>query len=212
MRIEKPVVYFIIGVAVFSIATGSFLKVNGLRNQMISLETGLSRQYADNQNALSNYILGYTEQLGIADRQAEQLDRVLQDAVRGRYERDYPGKAGQALFSAIAEAYPEIDLDSYDKILDFIQAQRSAFKHQQTRLLDQIRNYESFRQQGLIDSNLITLLGYPGETLEVTVGGQTLTGEQALEKMNQIVLDDTTVGAFNTGKMAPLGLPSAQTR
>lgn len=203
MFIDRNTRLIVIAIALVACISGPVIKLNGLRNQVIFLETHLTAQYKTNQATLAAYTSGYAEQLGIADRQANQLSLILVNAVKGRYDEGTSGAPSGELFSAVKEAYPDISLASYDKMLDFIQAQREEFKKSQSRLLDQIRNYNTFRQRGLIDSALVRLYA-PGENLKVTLDGKTYTGAEALEKMNNIVLDDTSIKAFATGTMPAL--------
>lgn len=208
MALEPGVKRFAICAIVALVLVSSFVKVNGVRGQMIRLETGISTQYLVNQNQLSSYVLGYSEQVGIADRQATQLKAILTDAIKGRYDGKVTAQGQPALYSAIKEAYPEVDLNSYDKILTFIQANREAFRSQQQILLDKVRNYKSYRNGDIIDSFLVGLLGFPSNQLTAKVEGTTLYGDAALDKIEQIVTDDTTRASFASGSMKPLTAPA----
>lgn len=186
-------------------------KVNNFRGQVIARETALSAHYQNDQNQLSSYVLGYSEQVSIADRQAEQLRRILTDAIKGRYDGKVD-KAGQpALYSAIKEAYPKIDLKSYDKILLFVQANREAFRSQQQILLDMVRNYKSYSEGDIINSFIIHQLGFPSSHLSAEIGGTKLLGTEALNQIEQIVTDDTTRASFTSGSMKPLAPSGAPT-
>jgi hypothetical protein len=210
MSIEPGIKRLAIGATLALLLVGGFVKVNSVRSQMISLEVGISTQYVVNQNQLSSYVLGYSEQVGIADRQAQQLRVILTDAVKGRYDGKVNAQGQPALYSAIKEAYPKVDLATYDKIIVFIQANREAFRGQQQILLDKVRNYKSFRNGDIIDSLLVGVLGFPSNQLTAKVEGQTLYGDAALNKIEQIVIDDTTRTSFSTGSMKPLTATPAQ--
>lgn len=223
MKIDSGVKTIAIAASLALLLIGSFAKVNTLRSQMVSLELGISAQYKNNQNQLSSYVLAYSEQVSIADRQAEQqrriladlkaerLRRVLTEAIKGSYDGKVD-KAGQpALFSAIKEAYPEVDLATYDKILLFVQANREAFRSQQQILLDKIRNYKSYSEGDIINSFIIHQLGFPSEHLSAEIGDKKLFGAEALNQIEQIVTDDTTRAAFASGSMKPLTPSGAPT-
>jgi hypothetical protein len=211
MQIDSGVRKIAIASTLALLLLSGFAKVNTLRSQMVSLELGISAQYKNNQNQLSSYVLGYSEQVSIADRQAEQLRRILTDAIKGRYDGKVD-KAGQpALYSAIKEAYPKIDLKSYDKILLFVQANREAFRSQQQILLDMVRNYKSYSEGDIINSFIIHQLGFPSSHLSAEIGGTKLLGTEALNQIEQIVTDDTTRASFTSGSMKPLAPSGAPT-
>jgi hypothetical protein len=211
MKIDSGVKTIAIAASLALLLFGSFAKVNTLRSQMVSLELGISAQYKNNQNQLSSYVLGYSEQVSIADRQAEQLRRILTDAIKGRYDGKVD-KAGQpALYSAIKEAYPKVDLASYDKILLFVQANRESFRSQQQILLDKVRNYKSYSEGDIINSFIIHQLGFPSNHLSAEIGDKKLFGAEALAQIEQIVTDDTTRASFASGSMKPLTPSGAAT-
>lgn len=193
------------------LGAGGLVYVNGVRNEVIRQETQLSAEYLDNQNVLSAYVTAFYEQVGIADRKSDQLDRIITDAIKGRYQGDTSAQpGGGALFSAIQEAYPQIDLSTYDKIQDFIVKSRGEFKGEQTQLLKLVEAYQNYLNQGLLKSIVINFLGYPSDNLTARVDGRVIKGDAALEQIQQIVLDDNTSKAFGTGKMNPLSVPPLQ--
>lgn len=210
----KKHVKWLIGVGVLLILViVLFSTFNGIRNTGVDKETALSAQYLDNQNELSTYISKFYEQIGIADRKSEQLNRILEDAVKGRYDNDLqaatPGESGGALISAIVEAYPDLSgLDSYDKVLDTISAGREAYKQKQTKLLDMLRNYDKWREQGLIHNVLVNIAGYPSDNLKARLGSKVVTGQAALDQMYMIVLTSQAAEAYETGELDPLEAPS----
>ena len=186
--------------------------INGTRDEGIRKTSALEAQYSDNQNELSSYILKFNESLGIADRQNSKLNEVLLDAVKGRYDNDgslNPGTGGQ-LFSAITEAYPDLSANSeaYMKVQDLIVSGRDAYKNKQTKLLDMVRDYDVWLQSDFLKSSVIKSLGFPGDYLEVKVGGQTLRGQDALDQIASIVLTKDAQEAYETGTMDPLITPT----
>lgn len=207
--------FIIVGVLalVVIIIGGSFYgTVNNLRNAGIAKEAQLVAEYKNNQNILSTYIVTFNETLGIADRQSEKLNDILLDAVKGRYDNDtslQPGTGGQ-MFSAITEAYPDLTATSevYSKVLDQVNAGRSEYKNAQSKLLDLIRDYNTWLETGFIESAIIGNLGFPGDNLRVTDNGQTYTGQAALDRIERIVLTQEAVDAYETGTMEPLITPS----
>jgi hypothetical protein len=185
-------------------------KVNNFRGQVIARETALSAHYQNDQNQLSSYVLGFSEQTGIADRQAQQLRTILTDAVKGRYDGKLSAaQVGQGtLFSAISEAYPNIDLKSYDKIVDYIQKSREEFRQKQESLLADVAGYENLLYGDLINNLLTNILGAPTRQLQARIGKNVFYGEAALAQIKTIVTDSTTSQAFEDGEMKPLAAPA----
>lgn len=185
---------------------GVWAKINGIRNEAIYKETQLSAEYRVNQNHLSSFISEFHETVGIADRKTDQLDRVLMDAVKGRYGEDGFTTNG-ALFTALREAYPDLQgLNIYDQILSTIRAGRTDFKNRQDKLLDELRDYDAWRAQGILRSIALGNF-FPSRHLEARFGSQIFYGQEAEEKMKDIVLVQEATDAYTTGRMAPLQAP-----
>lgn len=183
---------------------------NGIVKDGVKRETALSAAYLDNQNELSKFISGFHEQFGIAEAKSEKLDEILSNAVKGRYESGssaaVPGAAGNtALFSAMVEAYPDLSgLDSYDRVMDYVAAGRESYKQHQTKLLDMIREYDTWRRSGIIHRQLVKVAGFPSSDLRAQVGELVVKGDEALEQMRVIVTVDDAKTAYTTGTMEPL--------
>ena len=182
--------------------------VNGVRNELVRQETALNAQYQDNQNELANYETSFYEQTGLANLKSEKMDKIISDAVKGRYE----GKDGQAVergqggafFSAMVEAYPDLkgQLDVYDKVISFVSAGREAYKAKQSKQLDMIRAYESYRNTGIVRSWAVAKAGYP--SLRAQIGEKVVRDEDALGQMELIDTTEATNTAYQTGKMKAL--------
>lgn len=191
---------------------GGYAKVNGFRGQVIAAETRLSADYQNDQNQLSSYVLGFGEQVGIADREAQQLRRVLTDAVKGRYDGKMSAvQIGQgSLFSAISEAYPNVDLTTYNDIVGYIQVSREAFRAKQESLLSRVAAYEVLLRGDLFNSLLAGVLRLPTRNLQAAIGNDVVFGEAALARIKTIVIDSTTSDSFGSGTMKPLSAPALQ--
>jgi hypothetical protein len=184
--------------------------VNSMRNEGIRMETNLSAQYLDNQNELSSFKSSFYEQVGVANLKSDKLDQIIEDAVKGRYEGKMEPGTGGSMFSAITEAYPDLkgQLDLYDRIVDFVRAGREAYKQKQTKLIDMLRVYDYWRQEGLIKSMFLGNF-FPSQALKARIGGNVQSGPQALEQMYIIVLTSDAKKAFETGTDEPMQLPGA---
>lgn len=189
---------------------GAYTTVNNIWNEGLAQERQLTSQYLDNQNELSAYISGFYEMVGLAQAQSDVLDQILLDAVKGRY--DEGGFAVDSpMFTAVVEAYPEAGaaelLSNWGKIQDYVRAGRERYKAKQSKLLDQLRVYDTWRQTGLIRRSIVQILGFPSQNLEARVGDLVLTGQMARVKMYQIVLTSEAIEAYETGVMEPLEVP-----
>jgi len=189
----------------------TYSTANGLYNTGVQQEQRLDAQYLDNQNYLSQYILGFHEQVGIAQASTTALDQVLSDAVKGRYENTSAGGGYQVnspFFNAIVEAYPEKStaqlVASWQKIQDYISSGREGYRNTQSKLLDMLRVYDTWRNSGIIQSVIVRILGYPSNRLIARIGENNLYGQAALDKMYQIVLTKEGLDAYNNGVQNPL--------
>lgn len=181
--------------------------VNGLWNTGIAHEKQLTAQYLDNQNYLSAYISGFYEQVSVAEVQSDVLNAVLLDAVKGRYD-DGGLTVNSPVFAAIVEAYPEAGLsqlmENWGKIQDYISAGREGYRAVQSKLLDELRAYDTWRETGLIKRGIVRILGFPSSGLEARIGETVMTGDLARQQMYQIVLTEQARDAYKSGTMQPL--------
>lgn len=177
---------------------------NNARNGVISRESALTAQYANNQNELSAYVSTVKESMGVANVSAESVNTIISNAIQGRYSDENGGVVnGEAHFvvNAVAEAYPDVNLTvvNYQNVQVAISSGREAFKNQQAKLLDMIREYDTWRQSGIIHSVIVSWVGAPTDGLKAKVGGEVLTGQAALDKMQSLVLSDDAIKSFETG-------------
>ena len=207
MNIGKGLIAAGVSVGVVLILVlGLYGKFNGINKDGVKRETALSAQYQDNQNELSKFQSGFYEMLGVADAKSAKMDQILSDAVKGRYDKgSTAAPTGGQLISAMVEAYPDLKgLDVYDKILDYVSAGRESYKQQQSKLLDMIREYDTWRRSGLIHKQLVNMSGFPSEDLRAQIGTKAVTGQLALEQMRLIVTTSSTQQAYTTGTMEPM--------
>ncbi len=172
-------------------------------NAGIKIEIALSAQYQKNQNQLDATTKKIVESVGVANLKSEKFRQIISDAVKGRYEGKMQPGTGGAMFSAIQEAYPQLDLAIYDKIVDLIASEREAFKQTQDKLLTEVQNYKEWKSTGIIRQWFVAKY-FPSGNLEARIGTKVYTGAAALEQIQLIVTSQGTDDAFNTGKQDPL--------
>jgi hypothetical protein len=191
-------------------AVSLFGYANSVQKAGVNMEQGLNTQYQVDQLDLDTGIKEIKESIGIANIQNDKLDKVLSDAVRGRYEGNSSAQPGKGqLFSAIQEAYPNVDVSVYNRIIDKEFAFREHFKQEQIIFRDQLRAYDVWRTEGLIKPILVRMLGYPSQNLEARIGFQTWHGVEALDHMKVLVTSGETDTSFQTGHEEPIDLPGA---
>ena len=198
-------VFFLIIIVLYGTA-------NGIYNVGVQYEQQLNKEYVDAQNYLSTYISGFTEQTGVARVAGDQLDKVLLDAVKGRYENTSAGGGYQVnspFFNALVEAYPEAStaqlVKLWENVQTYVAGGREGYRNKQSKLLDELRVYETWRLSGLVNRVFVGILGFPSQNLVAQIGeDRSIRGAAALDKMNQIVLTSSTLDAYNNGTLDPL--------
>jgi hypothetical protein len=203
----------LLAIACVTVGVGTILYFN-VYNTDLDFATRLSTQYLMNQNDLSEFISGYHEQFGVYEYTLDGIEDYMVDAVKGRYDiRDASGSPtgqldAQMFVNVIVEAYPQTDgiTQIAQRLMDYIQTQRAEFKNNQDKLLDMLRAYDRWRL-GMPQTIFLRLMGKPDENLKARIGDKVYTGQDALEKMYQIVLTKEALGAFESGTMEPLRPP-----
>lgn len=182
-----------------------FAMYNNARNGVIARESALSAQYLDNQNQLSAYINTVKESMGVANTATEAVDTIIGNAIKGRYaDESSAGGTVEAntMVQAVFEAYPDLQgvTINYGNVQNAIIGGREAFKNHQAKLLDMIREYDTWRKSGIIHSMIVSWVGAPTDDLVAVVGEKRLTGSEALEEMRSVVLSLDAQNAFATGE------------
>lgn len=200
-----------LGVAAVVVVVGLWFygHMNSLRSESVQREAQLSAQYLSNQNYLSSYVAGFYEQLGVVQYKSEKLDQILTDYAKGRrFGAD--GQSERAAFiNAVAEAVPDLKgLDIADRMMDYVAAGREGYRASQDKLLDMLRAYDTWRNDGFVQSWMVEhMLGVPSKRLEARIGDRMIVGADARNKMYQIVLASDAKKAYESGVMDPLQVP-----
>lgn len=174
--------------------------VNSVRAQGIQYEQTLTARFSANQATLDALVVGVREQVHIQGLAGEQLEQFIRSALEGRYGDD-GFDTNSAMFLAVSEAYPDVNelAINWRLIQQYIADNRAVFRGVQEVLLDQIRAYDTWRNEDLLRSQVVRLLGFPSDNLRATVGDTQVTGEMALMVMRRLVLSGETRDAFSTG-------------
>lgn len=191
------------------IVLSTFSWINGLQVGDTQREVALSRQYESLKTGLDAFLSTAREQAGVTKAQSAAFDKIMLDAVQGRYDKN--GKptganpTGGSLFSAIAEAYPNLDTlnSSYSRILDTISSGRTSFSNNQQKLQDELREYDQWRKSGIIHSWAVShITGAPTHNLVVN-NGTPQYGQTAYGVMTHVIVSSQTSQSFQSGKLQP---------
>lgn len=125
-------------------------------------ESQLEATYDNNRQILGQYTLKVKEAASVPTMATEDLQKVMQSALEGRYGENGSG----AVMQWIKESYPgQVDPELYRKLQSIIEAGRTEFKDNQTKLLDQKRVYTN--NLGYVWSGFwLKLAGYPKVNLD----------------------------------------------
>lgn len=167
-----------------------FLIQNSVTNDGNKKQEDLIVYYNDTENVLSDCLVKTKQSIGATEAQTDALDRVITDAVRGRYTEGstaVPGE-GNPLFSAIVEQYPDTAglSKSFQDVLVVINGCRSDFRDSQAKLQANIAAFNKWRTGSL---TVRTFGGeYPTNALEINFEDGTLSGKAALAQMRKLVV------------------------
>ncbi|HEY9712433.1 MAG TPA: hypothetical protein V6C72_03125 [Chroococcales cyanobacterium] len=180
---------------------------NSVQTEGVRLEQGLNAQYNSNRADLGGYVSGLYEQIGVANLKSAKMDQIISDAVKGRYDGNMkPGNTG-SMFSAITEAYPNIDLSVYDRIVDYIKAKRDSYAADQAKMQTMLQAYDTWRLSGFPHSMIVGWIGFPSQNLLAFDGKTELHGAAAEDQMRRVIVPSSVNNAYNTGVQDPLPIP-----
>lgn len=155
MKIVAVIGGIFIGLLILVAATcaGSYISAN---NYGASIEAQLKAERSNNQNILATYYQKIKEAAQVPDMYVEDLKKVTEAAIQGRYGAN----GSKAVFQWLKEQNPQLDSKIYVKLQQIIESGRDEFKNGQTKMLDVKRQYEA--QQGFFWRGLwLRIAGYP---------------------------------------------------
>ncbi|MFN8554656.1 MAG: hypothetical protein U0103_24560 [Candidatus Obscuribacterales bacterium] len=198
-----------LGAVALVLAAGvwAFLTYQGVMNEGLRQEKQIVSLNNSNTIELNQYVASLKEQVGIANVKSAALDKVLKDALSARYNPTQmadPNAKG-SFYSAMHEAYPNIDLSLYDKILDFVKAKREGYavlQKQMQKLLEEFDVWRGSFPNSIFTGNL------PDHWLKVQDNdGNMLEGQKALDYLNTISQPN---GSNNGGGQNAVTIPGLE--
>ncbi len=187
MKINNKVIGGIIaGVAVLALIIGIVTIKAHVYNAGLVKEKQIVELNNNNTIQLNQYVASLKEQVGIANVKSNALDKILKDAVSARYnptQMSDPSSKG-SFYSAMHEAYPNIDVSVYDQIITFVQGQRQDYALLQKQLQSMLADFDTWR--GSFPNSLFAG-GFPDHWLVVSDdNGNRIDGQKALDYLNTI--------------------------
>lgn len=193
-------------IALFAMyAIGTYTKV---RNDGRQREIALSAQWNSMQADYGQFRTGFYDQISIAREKRDAMNKILNEAVAGRYDKGQAGSGaidGKALINAVREAYPDLGgLDIYDKILAYIVKGRNDFATKQSALQAKVAEYNTWKDTGSFLHPVFAGWLFPSDRLVARVGDKTYKGQEALDKMSKVIVGSDTTEIFDSGEDKPL--------
>ncbi|MDF2534013.1 MAG: hypothetical protein K0R18_170 [Bacillales bacterium] len=171
------VAVFVAFILITCIAAGTILSS---RNTAVTLENKVKAQYASNQASYDGMWKTFVEMTQVTDLQAKQMKEVYTGLISGRYQDP------NLLFKMVKEDNPKLDTTVYTKIQQAIEAGRKGFTNDQKKVLDIVREYNTYIQHHFIMA--------------------AITGRTQLDENKYITTSDRTKDAFNSGKDGAVNL------
>ena len=174
------------GVLVLALIIGFFgVKVH-VGNVALQKEKAIVQLNNNNTIQLNQYVASLKEQVGIANVKSNALDKILKDALSARYNPTQmadPNSKG-SFYSAMHEAYPNIDVSVYDQIITFVQGQRQDYALLQKQLQSMLADFDTWR--GSFPNSMFTGSVPDHWLVAQDDSGNKLTGQAALDYLNTI--------------------------
>jgi hypothetical protein len=204
---KKLAIFGVLAVIVLGFATYAISTYTNTRNEGRRQELALTAEYKAVQVNYGQFRTSFYDQVGIAREKRDAMDKILTDAVSGRYDKaGSPQIDSGKLFSAVVEAYPDLkgQLDIYDKILTFVQQGREKFAQDQQHLQTMIQGYNEWRTTGSFLHPMYAGWLFPSNSLEARIGDKVYRGQEALDKMSSVIVGADTGAIFDSGVDKPL--------
>lgn len=125
-------------------------------NEWAEAEAGIKAQYSQNKNNYSAMFTKIVETAQVPQQYAEDLKKVFDGAMTGRYGAE----GSKAIFQMLTEQNPNLDASLYKQIQQVIESSRTSFEADQKMLIDKKLQYE----KSLVvfpNSLLKNFLGFP---------------------------------------------------
>lgn len=170
------------------------------------MEKDLIAVYNTGQTELAALTNKVTETMGVAKANNAAQDELIKNAITGRYEGSQKPGTGGTSFSAIAEAYPDVakNTELFANVQRVVTTGRDQFKDRQNEMQSRIARFETWKDSGLFKSWAVKQIGFPRDEMVIKVGGTSYRGQDALDKMTEVIGSSESIKAYESGVSDPL--------
>lgn len=145
----------VLGVIALVIAVGVMSYISNA-NYGNEAENGIKSTWENNENILAQNTQKVLEAAQVTEMATADIIKISRGAIEGRYGAD----GSKAVFQAIREQNPNIDMSLYKKVQQLVEAGRDEFKLNQTTLIDKKNQYKN--NLGYVYRGFwLRLAGYP---------------------------------------------------
>lgn len=137
-----------IGVAI-GIVIGGVVLILSDRNRIINLEEAIETQYIANQSNYDAMVKTARESAQVTDMYVKDFNKIYKELIEGRNQDE------NLLFKVINESNPNLDSSVYTTIQRELSANRKMFDNNQKKVLDKIREYNSFVESRFVTSKIL---------------------------------------------------------
>lgn len=139
--------------SVVAVGAVSYISAYNVGNR---LEQEIKATYKDNENILAQYGQKVVETAQVSDMYRDDVIKLTEAAIQGRYGAD----GSKAFFQALTEQNPTLDPAIYVQIQRVIEAGRNDFQSGQSKLISQKKVYET-NLGSFWTGTWMTFAGYP---------------------------------------------------
>lgn len=167
-------------------------------------EQRLSQVYSNSIITLSSCLDKGRVAAQVSEEQFNQVEDLLVNTAAARYTDESAADAaigGGQMFSGVAEAYPEVDMTTWNNLQTIVVGCRDEFKGSQQRIQQEARLYNEWRVNNDIFNTWIKA-GFPSDELRVTTpDGTPLSGMNAYSFITREVTVEDARTAFQKGEL-----------
>jgi len=181
-----------------------------VENQGQAHQERLEETWQNAQSSLSACLDQGRTAAQVTDQEFERLKDLLTDVASARYqtpEGDTVTSAEQAIgggaaFSAVVEAYPQIDQSSWQRLQSVVVGCRDEFQGKQDRIFAEGRALENWIQSDSVWNSGIKS-GFPSSSLNAidTATGEELEGDDAFDYITRVIMVGEARDAYETGEL-----------
>lgn len=178
--------------------------IQGTFNEGERREQDLTALYNSSQVSLSTCLDQGRTAAQVTEEEYEKIEEILVNAAGARYTDESTASTvigGGTLFSAVVEAYPQIDQRSWQNLQTVVVGCRDEFQGSQDRIQAAAAEYNRWRVSNDIFNGWIKGQFPSNELMVMTPAGKPLYAMSAYVQITQVVTAEEAKLAFETGEL-----------